>query len=219
MLVRGMALLAVLAPMAVSDMRHRSVHIRMLYAGYVVAAAPLLYGVLEGSLAAGPEPGTLAMILGCAAGGGMILAGRVFGVLLGEADGHVLAISSLAVPWHGDVPVALYGMAAGCAAAAIRLAAANIAYNVSDMLAGRPVPFDIDFFTCHRKRRGERFTMTLDGAAAGLGVDGRGEIRTPAGRRLFEPAGSKGQTVRGTVPMVPYIAAGVCGALAYSLLP
>lgn len=216
MLVRGVALAAVLAPMAVADVRHRSVHLKMLYAGYMVAAAPLVYGALDGSLAAGP--GTLAMILGCAAGGGMILAGRLPGVLLGEADGHVLAISSLAVPWHGDLPVALYGMAVGCAAAAVRLAAANIAYNISDMLSGRAIPFDAGFFLSHRKRRGERFTVSPDAAAGTLGVDGRGEIRTGANRRLFEPTCSEGQTVRGTVPMVPYILAGVCAALAYSLL-
>ena len=218
MLVRGIALAAVLAPMAVADVRHRSVHLKMLYAGYVVAAAPLLYGALDGSLTPGPDPGTLAMILGCAAGGGMILAGRLPGVLLGEADGHILAISSLAVPWHGDLPVALYGMAAGCAAAAIRLSAANIAYNISDMLSGRFIPFDAGFFLSHRKRRGERFTVSPDAAAGGLGVDGRGEIRTGANRRLFEPTCSEGQTVRGTVPMVPYVMAGVCVALAYSLL-
>lgn len=216
--VRVVALVAVLAPMAVSDIRHRSVHVRMLYAGYAVAAALLVYGALDGSLAAGLNAGTLAMILGCLAGGLMILAGRVFGVLLGEADGHILMISSLMVPWHGDVPVALYGMAAGCAAAAVRLAAANIIYNISDMLAGRAVPFEIGFFVRHRKRRGERYTVSLEGAAGGLGVDGRGEIRTAAGRRLFEQADSEGQMVHGTVPMVPYIAAGVCGALAHALL-
>lgn len=121
--VRGMALAAVLAPMAVSDIRHRSVPTRAVYAGYAVAVALLVYGALDGALAAGLDAGTLAMILGCAAGGLMILAGRVLGVLLGEADGHVLAVSSLVVPWHGDVPVALYGVAAAAAKAAVSIIA------------------------------------------------------------------------------------------------
>lgn len=215
--VRVVALVAVLAPMAVSDIRHRSVPTRMVYAGYMVAAALLVYGALDGTLAAGPDAGTLAMILGCAAAGLMILAGRILGVLLGEADGHVLAVSSLVVPWHGDIPVTLYGVAAGCAAAALRLAAANITYNISDMLSGRPIPFDVDFFACHRKRRGERFAVARTGTTGGLGVDEHGDIRTASGRRLFEPVNSEGQVVRGTAPMVPYLMAGVCGTLAYAL--
>lgn len=218
-LLRGAALAVVMAPMAVSDIRHRSVSTRMICAAHLMAAAFIIQGAVGGTVAFRADAATLAMILGVSLGGAMILAGRRPGPLLGEADGHAMVVLSAVAPWHDGIPVAIYGVAAGCAAAAIRLAATNIIYNLSDMLSGRAViPFDADFFASHRKRRGERFTVRATARATAVRADDSGAILDDHGRPLFEPAGSSGQTIRNTIPMIPYMAGGACALLAYSIL-
>lgn len=218
-LLRGAALAMVMVPMAVSDIRYRSVSTRMICAGHLMAAAFIVQGVVGGTVAFRADAATLAMILGGSLGGAMILAGRRPGPLLGEADGHAMVVLSVVAPWHDGIPVAIYGVAAGCAAAAIRLAAANIVYNLSDMLSGRAaIPFDADFFMSHRKRDGERFTVRATARPTTVRADDSGAILDDNGRPLFEPTGSSDQIVRSTVPVIPYMAGGACALLAYSVL-
>ena len=218
-LLPGAALAVVMVPMAVSDIRHRSVSTRMICAGHLMAAAFIVQGVVSGTVAFRADAATLATILGGSLGGTMILAGRRPGPLLGEADGHAMVVLSAVAPWHDGIPVAIYGVAAGCAAAAIRLAAANIIHNLSDVLSGRAaIPFDADFFASHRKRRGERFTVRAAAPATAVRADDSGAILDDNGRPLFEPVGYSGQLVRNTVPVIAYMAGGACALLAYSVL-
>lgn len=206
-------LAAALVPMAVSDVRHRTVPTYMIFLGYGISAACLMYGMASGSLAPPPDPGGTAAVIGAAMGLLMVWMGRRF-AMIGEADGHVVVMVCLAAPWSGSLPVSLYGVAAGCAVAGAWQAMCNCARNLSDMTRGVQVPFDVDFFASHIKRRGERFTVASTDHA-GLRVDGSGTVRTPSGRALFEPAYSRGQRVYGTVPLVPYI---ISGAYAVTLL-
>ena len=202
---------AVLVPAAVWDARSRSVPVWWLYAGWAASGALTIHDVASGGLGWWPAG---AAVAGAAAGGLLVVLSKY--VMLGAADGHAMAVSSLLLPWHEGVPLALCGMAAGCAAALVWACALNASYNVRDMVAGRAVQMG-DFLVCHRKRRGERFAIGTERSGP-VHADESGVIRDGAGD-LFEPAQSEGGKVRPAVPVVSFVAAGVLGVSSYVMWP
>ena len=134
-------------------------------------------------------------------------------VLMHEGDALLLAGWAMAVPLQGGVPVAALGFAAGAGAAVAVLVARNLWYNLGDMRARRRfVPFDVQLFIAHRKRKGERFTM--EAGATGVGATVKDWVPTGAnGGGLFLPAEAEGMAVSPTAPMTLYITAGVMAAL------
>ena len=200
-----------LAPAAIHDARSRSVPVWWLGMGWAAACMFAMYDVAWG----GMEwwPGGAAAALGVVCGGLLVVASRY--VMLGAADGHIMAVSCMMLPWYGGVPLALYGIAAGCAAALAWMAALNAWYNLRDMAGGRAIPLR-DLFVCHRKRPGERFVV---GAArrGPVHMDDSGIVRDAAGD-LFEPAGAGGGRVRPVAPMASFVVSGVLAVSVYVMV-
>ena len=203
----GMAL----APAAICDARSRSVSVWWLGMGWVAACMFTMYDVVWGSV--GWWPGGVAAALGVVCGGLLVAASRY--VMLGAADGHIMAISCVMLPWYGGVPLALYGIAAGCAAALVWMITLNIWYNLRDMAGGRAIPLR-DLFVCHRKRPGERFAVGV--ARRGpVHTDDSGIVRDEAGD-LFEPARAEGGRVRPVAPMASFVVSGVLAVSVYVMV-
>lgn len=198
------ALLGILIPTSIQDIRHRSVPGYLVWSGYGVSGVVMSYVIWSGMSSI---PHMLAGIMGVGVGVGLVVMSRRGAILLGEADGHFVAILSILVPWHDGIPVALTGITAGCVSAAIYCVAKNISYNIMDMIRGKPIPFDVDIFMTHRKRCGERFTVS--GVHGYFGVDPDGIMRTDTGDELFEECGSQGQRVAYVVPLTLHIISGV----------
>ncbi len=198
---------AALAPAAICDARSRSVPVWSLCLGWAAACVSVVYGVSWGGMSWWPAGAAAA--LGCACGGLLVVVSRR--AMLGSADGHAVGALGVMLPWCDGAPLALCGVAAGCAAALAWAAALNAWYNLRDMAAGRPARLS-HLFACHRKRPGERFAVAYRRGGPAY-VDDAGTVRDADGD-LFEPASSGGRTVRPAIPMVPFV---LCGTLAAAL--
>lgn len=205
----GLALAGLaLAPAAICDARSRSVPVWWLGLGWAAACMFAIHDVVWGGM--GWWPGGAAAALGVLCGGLLVAASRH--VMLGAADGHIMAISCMMLPWYGGVPTALCGIAAGCAAALAWMVALNVWYNLRDMAGGRAIPLR-DLFACHRKRPGERFAVGV--ARSGpVHMGDSGIVRDAAGD-LFEPARAEGGRVRPVAPMALFVVSGVLAVSAY----
>lgn len=212
-IVHLVALLGILIPVSIQDVCRRSVSAPLVWAGYGTAGVVTLYDLWSGvSLI----PDMLAGATGVAIGLGLVIIGRRGTILVGEADGHIVAICSILVPWHDGVPVALSGVAVGCVLAAMYCVGRNVTYNMIDLLRGRSILFDVDIFVSHRKRCGERFT--LSDMRRRPGVDSDGVMRSKGGDPFFEKTDSCGQRVGHVVPLTLYIMAGVFATSVYVYL-
>lgn len=207
------ALLGILIPVSVQDVCHRSVSTPLIWAGYGVAGAVAAYDLWQGMPLI---PGMLAGATGVAIGLGLVIIGRRGTILIGEADGHIVVICSILVPWHDGVPVALSGVTVGCVLAAVYCAGKNVTYNMMDLLRGMPIAFDADIFVSHRKRRGERFTLC--DMQRRPGVDSDGIMRSDDGDPFFEKSDSYGQRVAYVIPLALYISVGVFATSVYVYL-
>ena len=116
------------------------------------------------------------------------------------------------------MPVALYGITAGCIMAILCSIAHNVYRNVSEMRRGQSIPFNAAFLLYHTKRPGERFAMREKQGPLYTDDDVNNTIKTTAGN-LFEPAASGGKVVSGSIPLVPYMAAGICAVALFVLWP
>lgn len=212
-IVHLVALSGILIPASIQDVCRRSVSTPLVWAGYGVAGVVMSYDLWQGMPL---MPGILAGITGVAIGLGLVMMGRRGTILLGEADGHIVAICSILVPWHDGVPVALSGVTVGCVLAAAYCVGKNVAYNLMDLFGGKPILFDADIFVSHRKRRGERFTIR--GMRRCPGADSDGIVRSEDGDPFFEKPESCGQQVAYVAPLALYIAAGVFAVSVYVYL-
>ena len=202
---------AALAPSAICDMRSRSVPVWSLYMAWAAGGISITYQMFWGNMPWWPAGAAAAM----GVGSGILLILLSRRAMLGSADGHVMGAASVMLPWCNDIPLALCGMAAGCAAALAWMVATNIWYNLRDMAGGRPVPYH-HIFTCHRKRAGETFAVAARRRGP-VHVDDANTIRDAEGD-LFEPPESEGVMVRPVAPLASFVAGGVCALASHAVL-
>lgn len=212
-------LMVMLVPMAVSDVRSRTVDSALLYGMCGMGAVMFAYDFLSGRYhAAGPLVLAGASV-SLAIGGLMLAAARIAGIM-GDADGAAVLAASAAVPAVGDLPIVPAAVAVSCAIGAVLTIGRPMAYNLVDMLRGRPPARD--FLYRHIKRAGERFCVseaTLDASGTGRrigGVDDEGTVRNADGEEYFVPETAHGMPVASTAPMYALLCAGiaaVCGIL------
>ncbi len=198
-------LFVILILASVSDVRHRSIPMYIIYFGYGVACITLLVSLYDTSL---DVMYIASCVVGVILGGIFILLGRYM-TLLGSGDGHIIIIASCIIPWWNDTPVVIFGIMAGCIMALLYNVVVNVIRNLQHMISHRaPVKFDIDFFMTHYKVRNEKFTISYDKRYAGVYADADGTIKSD-GMDIFEDASSYGQRVYNTIPMIPYIGGGI----------
>ena len=213
-------LLVMLVPMAVSDVRTRTVDSAMLYGMCGMGAVMFAYDFLAGRYhAAGPLVLAGATV-SLAIGGLMLAAARVAGIM-GDADGAAVLAAAAAVPAVGDLPVVPAAVAASCAMGAVLTVGRPMLYNLADVLRGRPPARD--FLYRHIKRPGERFCVseaTLDASGTGRrigGVDDEGTVRNADGEEYFVAAAAHGMPVANTTPMYALLCAGIAAVAALLL--
>ena len=215
-------LMVMLVPMAVSDMRSRSVDSAMLYGMCGMGAVMFAYDLLAGRYhAAGPLVLAGATV-SLAIGGLMLAAARIAGIM-GAADGAAVLAAAAAIPAVGDLPVVPLAVAVSCASGAILMIARSVGYNLADIARGRtPAP---NFLYRHNKRPAERFTVREATLVASEGdkqrigwVDEDGTMRGEDGEEYFVPADAHGMPVANTVPMYALLCAGIACACGFLLL-
>lgn len=215
-------LMVMLVPMAVSDMRSRSVDSALLYGMCGMGAVMFAYDFLTGRYhSAGPLVLAGASV-SLAIGGLMLAAARIAGIM-GYADGAAVLAAAAAIPAVGDLPVVPLAVAASCASGAVLMIGRSVWYNLADIVRGRsPAP---NFLYRHNKRAGERFTVreaTLDaseGDKQRIGwVDDDGTMRGEDGEEYFVAADAHGMPVANTVPMYALLCAGIAAACSFLLL-
>ena len=215
-------LLAVmLVPMAVSDVRTRTVDSALLYGMCGMGAVMFAYDFLAGRYhSAGPlvlAGASVSLVIG----GLMLAAARIAGIM-GDADGAAVLAASAAVPAVGDLPVVPVAVAVSCAIGAVLTIGRPLMYNLVDVVRGRPPARD--FLYRHVKRAGERFCIaeaTLDASGTGRrigGVDDEGTVRSADGEEYFVPADAHGMPVANTAPMYALLCAGIAAVAALLLL-
>ena len=212
-------LMVMLVPMAVSDIRTRTVDSALLYGMCGMAAVMFVHDFLTGKYhAAGPLVLAGATV-SLAIGGLMVAAARIAGIM-GDADGAAVLASAAAIPAVGDLPVVPAAVAVSCILGAVLMVGRPVMYNLSDILHGRRPARD--FLYRHIKRPGERFTIpeaTLDASGTEKkigGVDDDGTVRRADGEEYFVPEEAHGMPVVSTAPMYAMLCAGtalVCTAL------
>jgi len=214
-------LMVLMIPMAVTDIRTRTVDTALMYAMCGVGAVMFAHDFLAGRYhAAGPLVLAGASV-SLAIGGLMIAAARVAGIM-GDADGAAVLAAAAAVPAVGDLPVVPAAVAVSCVVGAVLMIGRQVWYNISDVLHGRSPPDN--FLYRHNKRRGERFTIrdaTLDasGTDEKIGAaDDDGTVRNAAGGEYFAPAEDHGMPVSSTAPMYALLCAGLLSACTALLL-
>ena len=215
-------LMVMLVPMAVSDIRTRTVDSALLYGMCGMAGVMFLHDFVTGRYhSAGPLVLAGATV-SLAIGGLMLAAARIAGIM-GDADGAAVLASAAAVPAVGDLPVVPAAVAMSCAIGAVLMVGRPLVYNLSDMLHGRTPARN--FLYRHIKRPGERFTIpeaTLDASGTGRkigGVDDDGIVRNADGDEYFVPEDAHGMPVVSTAPMYAMLCAGiatVCAAMLVS---
>ena len=219
---RAGLLMVMLVPMAVSDVRSRTVDSSLLYGMCGMGAVMFAYDFLAGRYhAAGPLVLAGATV-SLAIGGLMLAAARIAGIM-GDADGAAVLAAAAAMPAVGDLPVVPAAVAVSCAIGAVLTVGRPMAYNLADILRGRPTARD--FLYRHIKRAGERFCVAeamLDASGTGrriAGVDDEGTVRNADGEEYFVPPEAHGMPVANTAPMYALLCVGiaaVCAALLFS---
>ena len=214
-------LMVMLVPMAVSDMRSRTVDSALLYGVCGMGAVMFAHDFLTGRYhAAGPlvlAGATVSLAIGAL----MLAAARIAGIM-GYADGAAVLAAAAAIPAVGDLPVVPLAVAASCASGAILMIGRSVWYNLADIARGRtPAP---NFLYRHNKRPGERFTVreavldASEGDKQRIGwVDDDGTMRDEDGEEYFVPADAHGMPVANTVPMYALLCAGIACAAAFLL--
>ena len=198
-------LFVILILASISDVRHRSIPMYIIYFGYGIAGITLLVSLYYTSL---DVIHIASSVVGVILGGTFILLGRYM-TLLGSGDGHIIIIASCIIPWWNDTPVVIFGIMAGGMMALLYNVIVNVTRNLQRMISHRtPVKFDIDFFMTHYKVRNEKFTILYDKRYADVYADADGAIKSD-GMDIFEDASSYGQRVYNTIPMIPYIGGGI----------
>ena len=205
MMLDVILLFVILILASVSDVRHRSIPVWVIYLGYCVSCIAVLASLYH------TPPDVMYVtsgIVGVILGGTFILLGRYM-TLLGSGDGHIIIIASCVIPWWNDTPVVIFGVMAGCMMALLYSVLVNVIRNLQYMILHKmPVKFDIDFFMTHYKVRNERFTISYNKRYADVYADADGTIKSD-GIEIFEDASSHGQRVYNTIPMIPYIGGGM----------
>lgn len=212
-IIHLVALLGMLIPVSIQDVCHRSVSAYLIWAGYAASCTITSYGIWQGTPLI---PGVPAALVGVGVGLGLVVMARHNTILIGEADGHLVAICSILVPWHDDTPIALVGITFGCVLAAAYYAGSNLVYNMKDIMGGRPVLFDVDIFMTHRKRRGERFTIS--NMQRRPSVDSDGIMHDGNKDAFFERRDTQDTKVYCVIPLALYIMVGVFVTSAYVYL-
>ena len=210
--LRAALLMVMLVPMAVSDVRSRTVDSALLYGMCGMGAVMFAYDFLAGRYhSAGPLVLAGATV-SLAIGGLMLAAARIAGIM-GDADGAAVLAAAAAVPAVGDLPVVPAAVAVSCAIGAVLTIGRPLMYNLADVLRRRPTARD--FLYRHVKRPGERFCIaeaTLDASGTGRrigGVDDDGTVRNADGEEYFVPAEAHGMPVANTAPMYALLCAGI----------
>lgn len=205
MMLDVMLLFGILILASVSDVRHRSIPVWVIYLGYGVSCIAVLASLYH----APPDVMYVtSCVVGVILGGAFILLGRHM-TLLGSGDGHIIIIASCVIPWWNDTPVVIFGIMAGGMMALLHNVMVNVIRNLQYMVSHRvSVKFDIDFFITHYKVRNERFTISYNKRYADVYADADGMIKSD-GMEIFEDASSHGQRVYNTIPMIPYIGGGM----------
>ena len=199
-MLRAITLASILVVPAAADIRCRMVYRDTILMCWAVSACFLAWDVAQGGLQVLSRYALAA--LGAAMGAALVRAGAV-----GSADGHVIAVSSIMMPEHDGVPVAVLGIASGLVGGLASIVLHNAACNAADAFRGLPHCTGADFATAHIKRAGEEFAVKTPGPSRVSVRDGT--VRSVDGSEYFAPRDASGMPVGVAAPAVAYLAAGV----------
>ncbi len=184
-----------LAPMAWSDLRERTVMNDILAVSVCISACFFVYTILvEWSLA------DMSVLIAIVMGG--IITGTMFVMyrlgLMGLADVAVCAVITLMLPVLYNFPLAITIIILGYGIGIGYTVCINAKCNIADMYHKRP--FDSSIILYHKKRKGEKFC--IQGHVSIGKVDDSGKILARDGTSLFVCEGESGQRVTVAIPMI-----------------
>ncbi|ABK77337.1 hypothetical protein CENSYa_0704 [Cenarchaeum symbiosum A] len=198
--LRAALLVSLMAPMAISDLRERTISNDTMYAAAAAAACLFAYDLLTGAWAADiVMPNVLAAAAGCA-----VIAASRRG-LVGLPDGILILVITLMLPQVHGIPVALWIILAAYILGAAYSALYSIHRNISDWMHGRD--YSRNIVLTHVKKKGERFAMR---PGARIGAVEEDTVRSSDGEDLFIDEDAEGEEAATAVPMVTAYLAGTC---------